>query len=59
MMAAFLYLCVMCLFVFFSLLSFEQFMKTRDNVYAFFFAVCAMVIVVLTLGFVHFKPWLN
>lgn len=54
-----LHLLVMLFTIYFMHGCYRDFRITRDPAYVLFFAVGAVLIIFLSYGFMHFKPWLN
>lgn len=53
-----LYFVLMFASILFMVHNYCEFRSTRDSVYAAFFGIAAALIVFMTWGLLHFKPWL-
>lgn len=54
-----LFLCIILAIVIFMLNCYSSFKIYREPAFATFFAVAAAVLILLTWGFMHFKPWVG
>lgn len=58
MLTLILYFALMFITILFMVHNYCEFRNTRDSAYAAFFGIAAALVVCMTYGFLHFKPWL-